>query len=76
TVDSAPHSGSDSTVYGGTHERKDVVHGLSGQSFPFRALVLDFPTAFLGFVFPMGVFRSCALRLESKFEVSSTTGRA
>ena len=33
-VDSAPHSGGDSTVYGGTHERKDVVQGLPGQSFP------------------------------------------
>ena len=44
--------------------------------FRFRVLVLDFPAAFLGFVFPVGVFRSCALRLESKFGVSSTTGRA
>ena len=30
---------------------------------------------FLGLVFPVGVFRSCALRLESRFGVSSTTGK-
>lgn len=33
-VDAAPHAGGDGAVYGGTHERKDIVHGLSGQCFP------------------------------------------
>ena len=47
-VDSAPHSGGDSTVYGGTHERKDVVHGLPGQSFPFQRLGVGLSCGFFG----------------------------
>ena len=38
--------------------------------------VLTFWVAFLGFVFPVGVFKSCALRLESKFGVRSAIGKA
>ena len=44
--------------------------------FRFPVPGVEFPVAFLRFVFPVGVFRSCALRLESRFGVSSTTGRA
>ncbi len=33
-VDTAPHTCGDGTVYGGSHERKDIVYSLTGQSFP------------------------------------------
>ena len=33
-IDAAPYAGGDGTVYGGTHEREDIVHGLPGQCFP------------------------------------------
>lgn len=33
-IDAAPCAGGDGTVYGGAHEREDIVHGLPGQSFP------------------------------------------
>ena len=44
--------------------------------FRVGALALGFLVAFLGFVFPVGVFKSCALRLESKFGVRSAIGKA
>ena len=62
-VDSAPHTGGDSTVYGGTHERKDVVHGLSGQSFPFPRLGVGLSCGFFGLCIPGG--RLQELRLEA-----------
>ena len=43
--------------------------------FRVGALALGFLVAFLGFVFPVGVFKSCALRLESKFGVRSAIGK-
>lgn len=33
-IDAAPYAGGDGTVYGGAHEREDIVHGLPGQCFP------------------------------------------
>lgn len=33
-IDAAPCAGGDGTVYGGAHERKNIVHGLPGKSFP------------------------------------------
>lgn len=33
-IDAAPYAGGDSPVYGGAHEREDIVHGLPGQRFP------------------------------------------
>ena len=62
-VDSAPHAGGNSTVYGGTHERKDVVHGLSGQSFPFPRLGVGLSCGFFGLCIPGG--RLQELRLEA-----------
>lgn len=62
-VDSAPHTGGDSTVYGGTHERKDVVHGLSGQSFPFPRPGVGLSCGFFGLCIPGG--RLQELRLEA-----------
>ena len=62
-VDSAPHAGGDSTIYGGTHEREDVVHGLSGQSFPFPRLGVGLSCAFFGLCIPGG--RLQELRLET-----------
>ena len=62
-VDSAPHTGGDSTVYGGTHERKDVVHGLSGQSFPFPRLGVGLSCGFFGLCIPGGCLQE--LRLEA-----------
>ena len=44
--------------------------------FRVGALALGFLVAFLGFVFPVGIFKSCALRLESKFGVRSAIGKA
>lgn len=44
--------------------------------FRVGALALGLLVAFLGFVFPVGVFKSCALRLESKFGVRSAIGKA
>ena len=44
--------------------------------FRVGTLALGFWVAFLGFVFPVGVFKSCALRLESKFRVRSAIGKA
>ena len=61
-VDSAPHAGGDSTIYGGTHEREDVVHGLSGQSFPFPRLGIGLSCGFFGLCIPGG--RLQELRLE------------
>ena len=62
-VDSAPHAGGNSTVYGGTHERKDVVHGLFGQSFPFPRLGVGLSCGFFGLCIPGG--RLQELRLET-----------
>ena len=62
-VDSAPHAGGDSTIYGGTHERKDVVHGLFGQSFPFPRLGVGLSCGFFGLCIPGG--RLQELRLEA-----------
>ena len=62
-VDSAPHAGGDSTIYGGTHEREDVVHGLSGQSFPFPRLDIGLSCGFFGLCIPGG--RLQELRLET-----------
>ena len=33
-IDAAPYAGGDGTVYGGAHEREDIVHGLPSQCFP------------------------------------------
>lgn len=33
-IDAAPCAGGDCTIYGGAHEREDMVHGLAGQCFP------------------------------------------
>lgn len=49
-VDAAPHAGGDSAVYGGTHERKDIVHSLSGQCFPLSCS---------GFGITCGLFGLC-----------------
>ena len=34
-IDATPYAGGDGTVYGGAHEREDIVHGLPSQCFPF-----------------------------------------
>ena len=62
-VDSAPHASGDSTIYGGTYEREDVVHGLSGQSFPFPRLGIGLSCGFFGLCIPGG--RLQELRLET-----------
>ena len=49
-VDAAPHAGGDRAVYGGTHERKDIVHSLSGQCFPLSCS---------GFGITCGLFGLC-----------------
>ena len=71
-VDSAPHTGGDSTVYGGTHERKDVVHGLSGQSFPFPRPGVGLSCGFFGLCIPGG--RLQELRLEAGKQIWSQIG--
>ncbi len=68
-VDSAPHSGGDSTVYGGTHERKDVVQGLPGQSFPFPRLGVGLSCGFFGLCIPGGCLQE--LRLEAGKQIRS-----
>ena len=60
-VDAAPHAGGDSAVYGGTHERKDVVHGLSGQSFPFPRLGVGLSCGFFGLCIPGGRLQELCL---------------
>ena len=68
-VDAAPHAGGDSAVYGGTHERKDIVHSLSGQCFPLPCS---------GFGISCGLFGLCIsgrrlqeLRLEGGKQIGS-----
>ena len=75
-VDATPCTSGDSLFMAERMNEKMLFTVCPARVFRFRVLVLDFPAAFLGFVFPVGVFRSCALRLGSRFGVSSTTGRA
>ena len=62
-VDSAPHAGGDSTVYGGSHETEDVVHGLPCQSFPRLPFSVELSSAFFRLCIPGG--RLQELRLET-----------
>ena len=51
-VDSAPHTRGDSMVYGRSHERKDIVHGLPGQRFPFPCSGFGLACALFGLRIP------------------------
>ena len=61
-VDAAPHADGNGTVYSGTHEREDIVHGLSGQCFPRVPFNAGLSRAFLGLRISCGRFQE--LRLE------------
>ena len=62
-IDAAPHAGGNSAVYGGAHERKDIVHGLPGQSFPLLHASFGLSCGCFGFCITGGCFQE--LRLEA-----------
>ena len=51
-VDTAPHTCSESTIYGGSHERKDIVYSLTGQSFPLPYLGVGLSCGLFGLCIP------------------------
>ena len=60
-VDSAPHTGGDSTVYGGSHERKNIVYGLPGQGFPLPRLDVGLSCGLFGLCIPGGRLQELCL---------------
>lgn len=61
-IDAAPYAGGDGTVYGGTHEREDIVHGLPGQCFPLPCFRFGISCGLFGLCIPGRRFQE--LRLE------------
>ena len=59
-IGATPHASGNGTVYGGAHERKDVVHGLPGQSFPPSSSRGPSGGLF-GFCIPCGRFQELCL---------------
>ena len=51
-VDTAPHTCGDGTIYGGSHERKDIVYSLTGQSFPLPYLGVGLSCGLFGLCIP------------------------
>ena len=61
-IDAAPCAGGDGTVYGGAHEREDIVHGLPGQSLPLSCSGVGISWGLFALCIPCRRFQE--LRLE------------
>lgn len=75
-VDAAPYAGGDGTVYGGTHEAEDIVHGLPGQRFPLPSFRFRIFCGFFARCIPGRRFQELCIEIGKLIGVSSTIGSA
>ena len=74
-INAAPHAGGNGAVYGGAYEGKDVVHGLSGQSFPLPSSC-GLSCGLFGFCIPCGCFQELSLEAGEQIRSQLDHGQA
>ena len=68
-IDPIPYAGGDGTVYGGTHEREDIVHGLPGQCFPLPCSGVGTSCALFPLCIPGRRFQELRLEIGKQIRV-------